>query len=67
MAYQLTPQQVASKLATCLRGLGAKAVLDANTGRELALIEAAAEFLQTYRAEHLEGQSKALNRQEEAA
>ena len=41
-AHKLTPQQAAGQLAASLRGLGAKAVFDAGTGRELALLEAAA-------------------------
>lgn len=67
VASKLTPQQVATKLAACLRGLGAKAVLDAGTGRDLALMEAAAEFLDRYRAQHPELQGEQCTRQEEKA
>ena len=58
VAYHLTPMQVASRLAFCLRELGAKAIFDANTGRELALREAAAEFLRKYRTQHFGVQGK---------
>lgn len=34
------------------KGLGVKAVLDTNTGRDIALLESAAEFLQRYKAAH---------------
>ena len=59
-AYQLTPQQTANRLAACLRGLGATAVFDAGTGRELALLEAAADFLQRYKQTHEQRQGHLL-------
>lgn len=50
--YKLTPQETAARLVYSLKVLGAAAVLDAGTGRELALLEAATEFLRRYREKH---------------
>lgn len=43
---------VCCRLTAFFKGLGVKAVLDTNTGRDIALLEAAAEFIQRYRAAH---------------
>jgi len=48
----LTPRQTTGKLSAFLRGMGVAAVLDSGSGRDLALMEAAAEFLTRYRAAH---------------
>ena len=40
------------RLTGFFKGLGVKAVLDTNTGRDIALLEAAAEFLERYKAAH---------------
>jgi iron only hydrogenase large subunit-like protein len=53
-AKGLTPQQTVGKLTSFLRSIGVKAVLDSGNGRDLALMEAAAEFLRRYRAAHNE-------------
>ena len=42
------------RLTGFFKGLGVKAVLDTNTGRDVALLEAAAEFIERYRAAHPE-------------
>lgn len=52
VASKLTPQEVTTKLAAGLRSLGAKLVLNAGAGQDLALMEAAAEFMERYRAQH---------------
>ena len=43
---------VLCRLTGFFKGLGVKAVLDTNTGRDIALLEAAAEFLERYKAAH---------------
>lgn len=42
------------RLTGFLKGLGVKAVLDTNTGRDIALLEAAAEFIERYKTAHPE-------------
>ena len=46
----LTPGQAQRKLAALFRGLGAAHVLDLGLARDMALLEAAAEFVARYRA-----------------
>jgi iron only hydrogenase large subunit-like protein len=48
--YGLATADCAGRLAAALRSLGATAVLDTSCSRQLALAEAAAEFLQRYRS-----------------
>ena len=43
---------VLCRLTGFFKGLGVKAVLDTNTGRDIALLEAAAEFIERYKAAH---------------
>lgn len=52
--YGLPPGQAQRRLAGFLKGLGVRAVLDAGAGRDLALLEAAAEFVERYRRAHPE-------------
>ena len=52
VAHSLSPGETARKLAGFLRKLGVKAVADAGTGRDLALLEGAAEFIQRYKGVH---------------
>ncbi len=40
------------RLTGFFKALGVKAVLDTSTGRDIALLEAAAEFIQRYKAAH---------------
>jgi hypothetical protein len=49
-AHGLGPAAAQARLAAFLKSLGAAAVLDAAAGRDLALLEAAAEFVQRFRA-----------------
>jgi len=42
------------RLTGFFKGLGVKAVLDTNTGRDIALLEAAADFMERYKAAHPE-------------
>jgi len=48
--HGLTPGQAQRKLAALFRGLGAAHVLDLGLARDMALLEAAAEFVARYRA-----------------
>lgn len=48
--HGLPPAAAQGKLAAFLRALGVRAVLDASAGRDLALLEAGAEFVARYRA-----------------
>ena len=48
--HRLPPPDCAARLATFLRGLGARAVLDVSEARDLALVEAAEEFVGRFRA-----------------
>lgn len=50
--YGLPPGETQARLAGFLKGLGVRAVLDASAGRDFALLEAAAEFVERYRAAH---------------
>ncbi|CAK0781927.1 hypothetical protein CVIRNUC_005508 [Coccomyxa viridis] len=50
--YGLSSAETMSRLSGFFKGLGVKAVLDTNTGRDIALLEAAAEFLERYKAAH---------------
>ena len=43
---------VLCRLTGFFKSLGVKAVLDTNTGRDISLLEAAAEFLERYKAAH---------------
>ncbi|BDA43699.1 Cytosolic iron-sulfur assembly component 3 [Coccomyxa sp. Obi] len=52
--YGLSPAEALQKLTGFFKGLGVKAVLDTSTGRDFALLEAAAEFVQRYRTRHPE-------------
>ena len=58
VAHSLSPGETARKLAGFLRKLGVKAVVDAGTGRDLALLEAAAEFIQRYKDVHPQSAGK---------
>ena len=49
-AHGLGPAAAQARLSAFLKSLGAAAVLDAAAGRDLALLEAAAEFVQRFRA-----------------
>ena len=48
--HGLTPGQAQRKLAALFRALGAAHVLDLGLARDMALLEAAAEFVARYRA-----------------
>ena len=48
--HGLRPGAAQGKLAAFLKALGVRAVLDASAGRDLALLEAGAEFVARYRA-----------------
>ena len=47
--YGLAPRDAAGRLAAALRSLGAAAVFDLSASRDVALLEAAAEFVSRYR------------------
>jgi iron only hydrogenase large subunit-like protein len=52
--YGLPPAEALHRLTGFFRGLGVRAVLDTSVGRDLALLEAAAEFVRRYRETHPE-------------
>lgn len=52
--HQLSPSQTASKLVHFLKSLGVKVVLDTTSSRDIALLEAAQEFIARYVAKHPE-------------
>lgn len=52
--YGLSPAEALQKLTGFLKGLGVRAVLDISDGRDFALLEAAAEFVDRYRQAHPE-------------
>lgn len=52
--HGVPPAEALRRLTGFFKGLGVRAVLDTNTGRDLALLEAAAEFIERYRAAHPE-------------
>ena len=56
--HQQSPAETAGKLAHFLKSLGAKLVLDTTSSRDIALLEAAQEFLARYTAKHPEIASK---------
>ncbi|KAI8476839.1 MAG: iron hydrogenase [Monoraphidium minutum] len=53
--HGLTAADVQARLTTALRRIGAAAVLDTGVGREMALAEAAEEFLARYQRAHAPG------------
>ncbi len=61
--YGLSPAETLQKLTGFFKGLGVRAVLDTSTGRDFALLEAAAEFVQRYREAHpeLAGESMSVS------
>ncbi len=52
--YGVSPAEALQKLTGFFKAQGVKAVLDTSTGRDFALLEAAAEFVQRYRERHPE-------------
>lgn len=52
--HKQSPTETAGKLAYFLKSLGAKLVLDTTSSRDIALLEAAQEFLARYTAKHPE-------------
>lgn len=52
--YGLSPAETLQKLTGFFKGLGVRAVLDTSTGRDFALLETAAEFVERYRETHPE-------------
>ena len=50
--HGLPPGEAQRRLTGFLKGLGVRAVLDASVGRDFALLEAAAEFVERYRQAH---------------
>jgi iron only hydrogenase large subunit-like protein len=50
--HGLPPGEAQRRLAGFLKGLGVRAVLDASVGRDFALLEAAAEFVERYQSAH---------------
>lgn len=52
--HQLSPTETAGKLAHFLKSLGVKVVLDTTSSRDIALLEAAQEFIARYTAKHPE-------------
>ncbi|KAK9826721.1 hypothetical protein WJX81_001163 [Elliptochloris bilobata] len=67
--HGLPPAAAQARLAAFLKALGVRMVLDASAGRDLALLEAAAEFVARYRAVRraLPGDAKEASARERAA
>lgn len=52
--HQLSPSETAGKLVHFLKSVGVSVVLDTTSSRDIALLEAAQEFIARYTAKHME-------------